>query len=469
MGCKSNQLEGVLIEENLAKNGFNKAEKISDADFFILNSCTVTHKSDNEAFQILNHAKKQNPQITTVLTGCIAQIEKEKLLENPNVDIVLGNDEKLEISKYLYCPPPQPSPSRGEEETPCFAQEIQTLDSFHQVLLHDTSKTRASLKIQDGCDHRCSYCIIPFARGKNRSADIDFILKQIKIYEDAGFKEIMLTGIHIGQWSGANSKWQIANGTNRCEDAKMCRCLDDNNHASTPLRLHASLLDLLQTIENHTKIERFRLGSLNPLEINDEMLEFLKNSKKFCPHFHLSLQSMCDKTLTSMNRHYSVQQALDLIEKIRQIFPLGFIGSDIIAGFVGESDEDFQTTIENLKKSKLTQIHTFPYSIRKGTAAEKFQGHLPQKIKDARAAVIKEISAQKFAEFLRANLNSTQEVLIEKNSDKKTGAYKGVTRNYLNVLIKSDENSGDIRNTLQTVRIESVDPVVTGTVLHHLK
>lgn len=415
MGCKSNQLEGVLIEENLIKNGYKKVEKgekISDADFFILNSCTVTHKSDNEAFQILNRAKKQNPKIITILTGCIAQIEKEKLLENPNIDIVLGNDEKLEISKYI--------------ENSFSVNEISNLKSFHQVLLHDTGKTRASLKIQDGCDHRCSYCIIPFARGKNRSADIDFILEQIKIYEQAGFKEIMLTGIHIGQYQ-------------------------------------PTLLKLLQEIEAKTKIERFRLGSLNPLEISDEMLEFMKNSEKFCPHFHLSLQSMCDKTLKSMNRHYSVAQAFDLIEKIAQIFPLGFIGSDIIAGFAGESEEDFQTTVENLKKSKLTQIHTFPYSIRKGTAAEKFEGHLPQKIKDERAKVIKEISAQKFGEFLRANVNSTQEILIEKNLDKKTGMYKGMSRNYLNVLIKPDKNLGDIRNTLQQVKIESINPI-SGTI-----
>lgn len=460
MGCKSNQLEGVLIEENLIENGYKKTEKISDADFFILNSCTVTHKSDNEAFQILNRIKKQNPQIKTVLTGCIAQTEKEKLLENPSIDIVLGNDEKLEISKYI--------------ENEFSVSEISDLSSFHQVLLHDTGKTRASLKIQDGCDHRCSYCIIPFARGKNRSADIDFILDQIKIYEAAGFKEIMLTGIHIGQWNhegrGKREKekeypspefLRLANSPRTSPSP--ARGEGINPSTFQPFTIHHSpftLLHLLQIIEEHTSIERFRLGSLNPLEISDEMLEFLKNSKKFCPHFHLSLQSMCDKTLKSMNRHYSVAQALELIEKISKIFPLGFIGSDIIAGFAGESEEDFQTTIENLKKSKLTQIHTFPYSVRKGTAAEKFEGHLPQKIKNERAGVIKEISAQKFAEFLRANLNSTQEVLIEKNLDKKTGMFKGVTRNYLNVLIKPDDNLGDIRNTLQTVKIEEINPVV---------
>lgn len=414
MGCKSNQLEGCLIEENLIKNGFKKVEKTSDADIFILNSCTVTHKSDNEAFSILQRAKNDNSDIKTVLTGCIAQIEKEKLLENPNIDAVLGNDEKLNISQYL--------------DLSCSVGEIADLNSFHNVLLEGTKKTRASLKIQDGCDNRCSYCIIPFARGKNRSADLDFILEQIKIYEKAGFKEIMLTGIHIGQW-GTNSKQE-------------------------------NLLHLLQNIEEKTNIKRFRLGSLNPLEINDEMLEFFKNSQKFCPHFHLSLQAMCDKTLKSMNRHYSVQQALDLIDKISTLFPLGFIGSDIIAGFAGESEEDFQTTVENLKKSNLTQIHTFPYSIRKGTLAEKFENQLDIKTKEKRAKIIKEISAQKHVEFLKKNLGTIQEILVEKNLDKKTGMFKGVSRNYINILVEPQTHADNLRNTIQRVEIQKIEPVV---------
>lgn len=409
MGCKSNQLESGLIEENLVNNGFEKAENIEDADFFVLNSCTVTHKSDNEAFYIINHAKKQNPNIKTVLTGCIAQVEKEKLLENPSIDIVLGNDEKLEIAKYLT--------------KSCSVGNMQSLNNFHHILLQDTKKTRASLKIQDGCDNRCSYCIIPFARGKNRSADVDFILNQIKIYEEAGFKEIMLTGIHIGQYQ-------------------------------------PSLLTLLRNIETQTKIPRFRLGSLNPLEISDEMLEFLKTSEKFCPHFHLSIQSMCDKTLKAMHRHYSVNQTLDLIDKIQKnfnnIYP--FIGSDIIAGFPDETEEDFSITVENLKKSKLTQIHTFPYSIRKGTAAEKLENQLPQKIKDARANIIKEISKQKYDEFLQKNLNTKHEVLIEKNLDKKTGKLKGITRNYINVLIESPQNNIKLQNTLQNIEITNINP-----------
>jgi threonylcarbamoyladenosine tRNA methylthiotransferase MtaB len=431
MGCKSNQLEGCLIEENLVENGFEKADNISDANIFILNSCTVTHKSDNEAFYILQRAKKQNPNIKTVLTGCIAQIQKEKLLKNSNIDVILGNDEKLEISKYL-------SYAKCEmQNAKCYAEKTESLNTFHEILLQDTTKTRASLKIQDGCNNRCSYCIIPFARGKNRSADLNFILEQIKIYEKAEFNEIMLTGIHIGQWQGE--------GKGKRKEEK-------------------DLLYLLKNIEQQTNISRFRLGSLNPLEINDEMLEFLKNSEKFCPHFHLSIQSMCDKTLKSMNRHYSARRALDLIEQISEIFPLGFIGSDIIAGFAGESEEDFETTVENLRKSNLTQIHTFPYSIRSGTAAENFEGHLPQKTKEKRASIIKEISAQKYSEFLQKNLGTVQEVLIEKNLDKKTGMFKGLSRNYLNILIKPSNNLS-IKRTLQKVKIQSVEDKILGQII----
>lgn len=418
MGCKSNQLEGALIEQDLSKNGFEKTKNISNADFFILNSCTVTHKSDNEAFSILRHAKKQNPSLKTVLTGCIAQVEKENLLKNPDIDFVIGNDEKLEISKHL--------------KQNYAVNNIMELESFHNVILNDTEKTRANLKIQDGCDNRCSYCIIPFARGKNRSADLNFILEQINTYEKSGFKEIVLTGIHIGQWGNEKK----------------------------------DLLYLLKNIEEKTNIPRYRLGSLNPLEIDDEMLEFLKNSEKFCPHFHLSLQSMCDKTLKSMNRHYSTQRELELIEQIAQIFPLGFIGSDIIAGFAGESEEDFSITIENLKKSKLTQIHTFPYSVRKGTIAEKMQGHLDDKTKEKRANIIKQISRDKHQEFLQKNLNSIQEVLIEKNLDKKTGFYKGVTRNYINVLIKPKATNFDqIKRTVQKIRITEVQNQVFGEIV----
>jgi threonylcarbamoyladenosine tRNA methylthiotransferase MtaB len=272
-------------------------------------------------------------------------------------------------------------------------------NEFCPVILNDTTKTRISLKIQDGCDNRCSYCIIPFGRGKSRSAAPDFVINEINRYVENGYKEVVLTGIHIGLYEGG-------------------------------------LLPLLQRIELETKIPRYRLGSLNPHEITNDLLDFLQTSEKFCPHFHLSLQSACNTTLKRMNRHYTVEQYLEQIEDIASRFDRPFFGSDIIAGFVGETEEDFQITVDNLKKSKLSKIHVFPYSIRKGTSAEKMEGHLPESIKDERATVIKKISEEKFNDFLKINIGTTQEVLIEKHPDKQTGLYKGLTRNYINVLLK---------------------------------
>ncbi|MBR1754787.1 tRNA (N(6)-L-threonylcarbamoyladenosine(37)-C(2))-methylthiotransferase MtaB [bacterium] len=417
MGCKANQLEGAIIREKMINAGYILANKEDEADIFILNSCTVTHKSDKEALYIISHAKKKNPKVKTILTGCFAQIEKENLLKNPNIDIILGNDEKLDITTHL---------------SKTSIRDIMSVGKFNPVLLHDTNKTRANLKIQDGCDNRCSYCIIPFARGKNRSANIDFILDQIKIYEQAGFKEIVLTGIHIGQWG-------------------------------FDFKPRKSLLNLLQEIEK-TNIKRYRLGSLNPLEINGEMIEFLKNSEKFCPHFHLSLQSLCDETLKRMNRFYSVSQTMDLIERLAEEFKLPFLGSDIIAGFAGETETEFATTVENLKKSKLSKIHTFPYSIRKGTVAETIKEQLSDKEKTRRANIIKEISALKYSEFLNKNIGQPCEILIEKINDKKTGYLKGMTKNYLEVLIDSKDET--LKNTLQTAVLQQKDDKFYAEIKH---
>lgn len=406
MGCKSNQFESSIIEENLADNRLVKTNKIEDADVYILNSCTVTHKSDSEALYLLRNAKHKNPDCITILTGCLAQVEKEKLLENDFIDYVIGNDEKLHIFNYI---------NTNEK---CHASDIMGLSKFNKTVLIDTTKTRASLKIQDGCDNRCSYCIIPFARGKSRSADIDFIIEQINNFSKNGFKEVVLTGIHIGQWG---------------KDIGL------------------ELLDLLKEIESRTTIERYRLGSLNPLEINNEMLKFLQHSKKFCPHFHLSLQSACNKTLRSMNRFYSVESYLELIEKINKTFELPFIGSDIITGFAGETDEDFEITRQNLEKSGLSQIHTFPYSLRKGTIGAKSTEQVDDKVKEARAKIVKQISKNKLDKFINNNLNLEFEVLIEKHPEKNTGYLKGITRNYMTVILDSDDLS--LANSLQKAKI----------------
>ena len=401
MGCKSNQFEGQIVAEKLVSFGYSQVSKLEDADFYILNSCSVTHKSDNEAMYLLRHAHSLG--LKTILTGCIAQIEKDKLLNEDYIDYVFGNEDKFNLAKYL-----DNNQNYAVKDLMGVNGEVE----FCPVVLNDTTKTRISLKIQDGCDNRCSYCIIPFGRGKSRSASPDFVIKEINRYAANGYKEVVLTGIHIGLYEGG-------------------------------------LLPLLERVERETNIPRYRLGSLNPHEITRELLDFLQTSEKFCPHFHLSLQSACNSTLKRMNRQYTVEYYLEQIEDIAFRFNNAFLGSDIITGFVGETDEDFQTTVENLKKSKLSKIHVFPYSIRKGTAAEKMEGHLPDSIKEERANIIKKISADKFSKFIENNIGTTREVLIEKHPDKHTGKFKGVTDNYLNVLLDEGEYN-TLKNVLLT-------------------
>lgn len=399
MGCKSNQFEGSIIKENLIKNGLNSTDKIENADIYILNSCSVTHKSDNEAMYLLRNAKHKNPKITNIITGCVAQIEKEKLLKSEYVDVIVGNDEKLNLYDIIK--------DLGKNDKKCLTKDIMQQTEFNYATLKDTSKTRMYIKIQDGCDNRCSYCIIPFARGKSRSAKTDFVITEINKAAQNGYKEVVLTGIHIGQWG---------------KDIGL------------------NFNDLIKEIEK-TEIKRYRLGSLNPLEINEELLDILSKSEKFCPHFHLSLQSACNKTLKSMNRFYKVEDYLKQIEDINKRFELPFLGSDIITGFADETDEDFAITLENLKASGLTQIHTFPYSQREGTAGAKFPNQVPENIRQQRAEIVKSISAQKLNDFIKKNIGTKQEVLIQKVPDKKTGNLKGITRNYLTVILNSKDKS----------------------------
>ncbi len=405
-GCKANQLESAVIKEKLQHAGLEQCNKIEDADIFILNSCSVTENADNEALRTIRNAKAKKDNILTVLTGCSAQLNAGQLMNLPYIDIVLGNDDKFNIVDIL----------KTKQSS---VNDIFSVELFNNQLIHNYSNTRGYLKIQDGCNNRCSYCTIWKARGKSRSNSVNNILEQIKIYTDIGIQEIVLTGIHIGQWG---------------EDFQ------------TPQKI----FNLLEKIEN-TGIKRYRLGSLNTLEIDDKLLDFLAQSDKFCPHFHLSLQSLNDKTLRAMNRYYTAQSCMELMDKIEEMFYLPFLGSDIIVGFPGETDEDFNITLENAKKSKLSNIHVFPYSIRNNTEAAVMSHQIPELIKHQRADILHKTAAQKFINFQNKNIGTTAQVLIEKRPDKKTGMLKAVTKNYLNVYI--DTNDKNLHNTIQNVKI----------------
>ena len=406
LGCKTNQLENEIIRNSLIKAGYSEAQEIELADFYILNSCAVTENATNDSLYFLKNIKRKFPRIKTVLTGCVAQLGEVKNSEF--VDIVVGNNEKLSIAEFL------------DKTNNYFVEDIFELKEFNNKIISSNTRTRGNLKIQDGCNNRCSYCTIPYARGNSRSNTIENIIEQINVYTQSAVNEVILTGIHIGQWG-------------------------------VDFKSPKTLLDLLKEIEK-TDIKRYRLGSLDPLEISNEMIEFLKSSEKFCQLFHISIQSVCDKTLKNMNRKYNAQIVLEKIEQLKEAFVFPFLGCDIIVGFPDETEEDFQECYENLQKSGLTKIHVFPYSIRKNTPAALMQGQVPLEIKKQRAELIKKISTEKFDNFLTTNLNSYQEVQVNKKIDKNTGYYKGLTRNYLNVFIDSEV---DISNKILNVKITS--------------
>jgi len=409
LGCKQNQLEGQIIKNELVDFGYNETNTIEQADIYVLNSCTVTSHSDSQVNYLLNLAKRKNPNIKTILAGCCAQTYKQhKNFNYSNIDLVLGNSEKVNIKKYLK--------KLFENKKEIFVEDIFLKNEFENKFLYNPSTTRLNIKIQDGCNNRCSYCIIPYARGNSRSNSIENINKQINIAIEKNIKEIVLVGIHIGQWG---------------------------------LEWNKKLLDLLKEIEK-TSIPRYRLGSLYINELDDDLIEFLSKSEKFCPHFHLSLQSMCNKTLNAMNRKYTVEEAQEKIKKLHEKFNLPYLGCDIIVGFPNESDEDFQITYNNLQKAELSFIHCFPYSKREDTPAAKEKNQIKDKIKTKRAKEITKLSEELHKNFLEKNKNTIQEVLIEKKSPE-TGKYSAITKNYIKIYIK--DNNNNLRHSLKTVNL----------------
>jgi len=415
LGCKQNQLEGQIIQNELEDAGYIFAP-VEEADIYILNSCTVTSHSDSQVTYLLNLAKRKNPNIKTVLTGCVAQTYKQhKDFNYSGFDLILGNVEKMDIVKYI-----EKNFENKEQEDNFFVRDIFSQKEFQNKLLITPKSTRVSIKIQDGCDNRCAYCIIPFARGNSRSNSVENIISQINMATEKNIKEIVLTGIHIGQWGREFKK---------------------------------NLVFLLKEIEK-TSIPRYRLGSLYINELDDETINFLAESDKFCPHFHLSLQSLCDETLKRMNRNYGADEALKVIQKLHEKFDLPFLGCDIIVGFPGETDEEFKITYDNLNKAKMSAIHCFPYSRRENTPAFYMENQVQDCIKSKRAKEISALSEKLHLEFLAANKNTVREILIERKSPK-TGLYSAITRNYIKIILPDpDENR---QHTLKTVNLADFD------------
>jgi threonylcarbamoyladenosine tRNA methylthiotransferase MtaB len=386
LGCKTNQFESAAMIEQLQSAGYHIVPFSEASDIYIINSCTVTARTDAETRRLIRRARRLNPHSRIIATGCYAQVAPGDLESMPELDCVLGNREKQNISSLVE--------SSGHSVADIAAishAEPLTLTSFAE-------HTRAFLQIQNGCNSFCSYCIVPYARGRSRSVTPDDALRGIRDLAANGFKEIVLTGIHLGAYG-----------------------LD--------LPSQTTLTGLIHTINNAATIPRLRIGSIEPNEVSDELIRLMALSESICPHLHLPLQSGSDKVLKRMGRPYTAALFRDLVGKISAAMPDAFIGADVIAGFPGESEEEFNETVRLLEELPFSDLHVFPYSSRPGTRAAEMPRHVAAQIIKERAARLRSIAEIKKREFLQRLIGRELQVLVQ-GRDEKTGVCNGLSRNY---------------------------------------
>ena len=407
LGCKVNQYESQAMREDMLRHGFTVAENKSKADITIINSCTVTSVSDAKNRKMINKIRRENPDAIIVLTGCMPQAFPEKSENFENCDIVLGNAKRAELIPALK------SFIESRTKNVCISMHSGKAEEFENLSVSSLGEhTRAFIKIEDGCNRFCSYCIIPYARGRVRSKNIADLKKEVESIAENGYKEIVLVGINLSAY-GLNEDFDLA-------DAIECVCAVQG-------------------------IERVRLGSVEPEQMDEPMIKRLAAQPKFCPQFHLSLQSGCDKTLKAMNRHYNTAEYYEIVSNIRKTFENSSITTDIMVGFAGESEEDFISSMNFVKSVGFAKVHVFPYSQRKGTAADKFPDQIAPNIKEERAKKMGDLVNKSRAEFLSSQVGKNEKVLIERM---RRGYLEGYTKNYTPVHIYSDDKSfcGNIVN-----------------------
>lgn len=413
-GCKVNQYETECIKQAFRNNNYIITENKSDADVYIINSCTVTSSSDNKVFQCIKRLRNDNPLSLIVLTGCFPQAFIDEAKKIKEADIITGTKNRLEILSLVNKALAHKNPDK-----------IVNISDFDgNELLEDmactefTEKTRAFVKIQDGCNQFCSYCIIPYARGRIRSKPINTLKKEILILAENGHKEIVLVGINLAFYGS---------------------------------EIGLKLIDAVEACAEIKGIERIRLGSLEPEKISDEDLKRLAKIPQFCPHFHLSLQSGCDKTLKEMNRKYTTAEYMDLVNKIRESFPDASITTDVMVGFPNESNEDFEQSLAFVEKVGFSRIHVFPYSKRDGTVAAKRPNQIPDNIKNIRAKKMTDAAKKSMNNFLDSQVGKIYPVLFEKESC--TNFHQGYTPNYTLVKIPAKNGEKSLRRMIFYVKI----------------
>ena len=404
LGCKVNQYETNGMAQKLMDK-YEVVEPEEKADIYIINTCSVTNMSDRKSRQMIRRAKEMNSDAFVIVVGCYAGVAKEEIEKIDEVDLVLGNHQKANINKYIEAY----FDGKNIDDT---AIENYFYD-FGSITY--TEKTRAVIKVQDGCNNFCTYCIIPYARGRICSRKPESVIDEITKIADEGIKEVVITGIQVSAYG---------------KDF-------DNEYR---------LIDLLEEINKIDGIERIRLGSIEPLMITDEFCNRARKIEKLCHHFHLSLQSGCDKTLKEMNRKYTTDQFRDVVRRLRNLYDDVILTTDIIVGFPNETDEDFEKTYEFLKEIKFYKMHVFKYSPRKGTVAAKMKNQIPAEIKDVRSKRLLQLSNENECDYLNEYIGKKVRVLMEE----KDGDYiKGHTGNYIVVKTVGDES--DLENFVDVI------------------
>ena len=418
LGCKVNQYETDAMKELLEADGYEIVDFKEPADVYIINTCSVTNMADRKSRQMIHRAKKNNPYAVIAAAGCYVQASEQDLIDNQIADVLIGNNKKKEIAQIL---------DRYFENRKNISEVVdiaQTKD-YESLTIHKVSEhTRAYIKIQDGCNQFCSYCIIPYTRGRIRSKDPKEVIQEIQNLAEDGFQEVVLTGIHLSSYGK-----DLGNIT---------------------------LLDIIKKIQKIDGIQRIRLGSLEPRIITEEFVRELKECDKVCPHFHLSLQSGCDETLRRMNRRYNTEEYEKALMILRKYYEHPALTTDVIVGFVGETEEEFEKTREYLEKINLYEMHIFKYSVRKGTRAEKMEGHLPEDIKNRRSGVLLEMTRRHKKDFEQWYVGKAQKVLLEEIIEIDGTKYiQGHTERYVKVAVKFDNNLEILRqNNIIVVEIE---------------
>ena len=426
LGCKVNQYETNAMTQKFQEAGYQIVDMNADeSDICIVNTCTVTNMSDRKSRQVLRKVKEKNKDAIIIAVGCYAQVSKKELEEMPEIDIVLGNEEKNNIVKYV-----EKYIQDNEKSKLVEIDDIATKKEFEDMgQITYTEKTRAVIKVQDGCNQFCSYCIIPYARGRVRSRKQESILDEIRQIAKKGIKEVVITGIHIASYG---------------------RDVGNEN----------GLIALLEQINSIDGIIRIRLGSLEPKIITEEFMQRLVKLEKICHHFHLSLQSGCDEVLKRMNRKYSCSEVREIIERLRRYYNDVILTTDIIVGFPGETEEEFNETYEFLKQANLYKMHVFQYSPRKGTRAAVMPNQVQGNIKEQRSKKLIELSNKSQQKYNEQLIGEDVEVLFEeKEIEEGKVFFKGHTQNYILVKYKTEEELENVLKRVNIVdaRIENVE------------